>query len=149
MDAQDRLACSNCGWIYYPQLKVGAGVLIEQEGRLLLIRRTTPPFKGTWNLPAGFAEPNESPIETARREALEEVGLTVEVGDLHGAFYFNDDPRGSGILLVYSGKSNNQEPSPSSEGVDPTFFSRDEIPSELSGGGHDQAIGLWMKQPPV
>jgi ADP-ribose pyrophosphatase YjhB (NUDIX family) len=41
-------------------LKVGAGALIEHEGRLLLLKRTQAPFKGCWNLSAGYVESDES-----------------------------------------------------------------------------------------
>ncbi len=39
-----------------------------------------------WCLPCGFVEPNETPRETAVREAREETGLEVRVKQLVGVF---------------------------------------------------------------
>ena len=50
-----------------------------RDGRLLLMRRTIEPWLGHWDVPGGFCEPDEHPLETARREAREEVGLEVEI----------------------------------------------------------------------
>jgi 8-oxo-dGTP pyrophosphatase MutT (NUDIX family) len=51
--------------------------LLDEMGRVLLMKRTDT---GGWGLPGGFMEPGETLEEAARREVLEETGLTV--GDL-------------------------------------------------------------------
>jgi 8-oxo-dGTP pyrophosphatase MutT (NUDIX family) len=38
----------------------------------LLLERTHEPFKGRWNLPAGYVEADESPVQAALRETCEE-----------------------------------------------------------------------------
>ncbi|GAA1390857.1 NUDIX domain-containing protein [Luteococcus peritonei] len=57
-----------------------AAVLLD-EGRVLLIRRTKP-GEDYLVVPGGKVEPGESPEQACRREVLEEVNLTVEVGEL-------------------------------------------------------------------
>jgi len=58
-----------------PLVLVSAMVLlIDAEGRLLMQRRAGT---GAWHVPGGYLEPGESVEETARREALEEMGLVV------------------------------------------------------------------------
>lgn len=56
--------------------------LIGRAGRYL-IRQRPPlpgsPMPGYWEFPGGKCEPGESPEQTARREILEEVGLSIEV----------------------------------------------------------------------
>ncbi len=143
IEARRRSICPECGWIHYAQLKVGAGALIEQDGRLLLLQRARPPFQGCWNLPAGYVEADEHPAEAARREVQEETGLQVDVGGLVNAYYFDDDPRGNGILLVYRCRILGGEPKASDEGLTPTFFPPQRLPSDLAGGGHDQAVHEW------
>jgi ADP-ribose pyrophosphatase YjhB (NUDIX family) len=64
----------------YVTPKVSADATVfDDDGRILLQRRADD---GTWCLPCGFAEPNESPRETAIRETREETGLSVEPVDL-------------------------------------------------------------------
>jgi ADP-ribose pyrophosphatase YjhB (NUDIX family) len=54
-------------------------VLIEQEGRVLLGRRTGSYGAGQWGLPMGFIEHGEDFLTAARREVKEETGLDVEI----------------------------------------------------------------------
>lgn len=69
---------------HFPLIMVGAGVLItDEQGRLLLGKRAD---NGFWGLPGGAVEPGETTEEAARREALEETGLTVGQMDLFGVF---------------------------------------------------------------
>lgn len=60
---------------------VGVGVAIVDEGSILLIQRGHDPGKGLWAVPGGKVEYGESLREAARREAREETGLDVEVGE--------------------------------------------------------------------
>ena len=144
-EGRQRLFCPRCQRICYQQLKVGAGALIEHDGRLLVLQRTCPPFEHCRNLPAGYAEADEAPVRTVVREVYEETGLQVEVDSLAGLYFFDDDPRGNGILIVYRCCIIGGDLSESSEAVNPTFFGPDEIPTNLAGGGHDQAIRAWQE----
>jgi len=58
---------------------VGVGVLIEEDGRYLLVKRAAEPDAGLWSIPGGLIEVGERAEEAAAREALEETGLTVEM----------------------------------------------------------------------
>jgi len=142
-EGRERAFCSQCRRIQYRHLKVGAGALIEQDGRILLLQRNHEPFQGSWNLPAGYVEYDEDPAQTAVREALEECGLHVKVERLVDVYFFADDPRGNGILLVYKCQVIGGELIETAEGGQPTFFSRETIPENLSRGGHSQAIRVW------
>lgn len=57
-----------------------ANVLIEREGKILLIKAKTGSTKGLWNTPGGHLEENETFTEAAKREVKEETGLDVELG---------------------------------------------------------------------
>ena len=58
---------------------VGVGVLIEVDGRYLLVKRAAEPDAGLWSIPGGLIEVGEKAADAAVREALEETGLSVEI----------------------------------------------------------------------
>jgi ADP-ribose pyrophosphatase YjhB (NUDIX family) len=99
-------------------------------------------------LPAGYVDINESPAQAAVREAYEETGLQVEVKRLLDVYFFNDDPRGNGILIVYACNVIGGELAESSESMTPTFFAPGDVPADLAGGGHNRAILTWQKAQP-
>jgi ADP-ribose pyrophosphatase YjhB (NUDIX family) len=59
-------------------LAVGA-VVLDREGRVLLIRRAHPPSAGAWTLPGGRVEPGESTEAAIVREVMEETALETHV----------------------------------------------------------------------
>jgi 8-oxo-dGTP diphosphatase len=77
-----RPVCPACGYIHFEDPKVAAGVLVEQDGCLLFVRRRNEPGRGLWSLPSGFVDAGEDPRRAAERECLEETGLEVRVTDL-------------------------------------------------------------------
>jgi len=74
---------------------LAADAVILCGGRIVLIRRSNPPFQGCYALPGGFVEVGETVEAAAVREAREETGLDVELLGLVGIY--SDparDPRG-------------------------------------------------------
>ncbi len=61
-----------------PFPRVGVAVLLLREGTLLLGPRVGTHGTGTWAPPGGYLEFGESPEACARREVLEETGLSLE-----------------------------------------------------------------------
>lgn len=67
----------------YPEIPIVAvGVIICCGDCLALIQRAKEPSKGLWTFPGGAVELGESLHDAARREALEETGLRVELGEV-------------------------------------------------------------------
>jgi len=60
-----------------------AGVIIDDEGRALVIRRRD---NGHWEPPGGVLEVDESIPDGLRREVAEETGLDIEVDQLSGVY---------------------------------------------------------------
>ena len=100
----------------YPRPCVTADVVVvtkEARPRVLLIRRKNPPFVGTWALPGGFIEMDETLEASARRELMEETG--VRPGKLVQLATFGDprrDPRHRTISVVYFGQVNPKQVMP-------------------------------------
>jgi len=85
-----------------PKLTVDAWIR-DRRGRVLLIKRGRPPYRGRWGLPGGFCEWKETTEECCARETLEETGLTVRVRELRGVYSKPDrDPRGHNVTVVYA-----------------------------------------------
>lgn len=68
-----------------PLVGVG-GVVLDREGRVLLVKRAREPQRGRWSFPGGLLRLGETAEEGLRREIREETGLEVEVGPLVTAF---------------------------------------------------------------
>lgn len=85
-----------------PRVTVDAWIR-DRRGRVLLIRRGHPPFEGRWALPGGFLDWGETTERCGAREAKEETGLTVKVGELLGVFSKpGRDPRGQTVTVLYA-----------------------------------------------
>ena len=103
-------------------------VIPAEDGEILLIRRSNPPFQGQWALPGGFIDTDRESIEEcAVREAREETHLEVELDRLLGVWSKpGRDPRGHTVTCVYLTK-----PVPVSK--------KDE-----AKGGDDAAEAMWI-----
>jgi 8-oxo-dGTP diphosphatase len=86
-----------------PALTVDVAIVTrEARPRVLLIRRAKDPFAGSWALPGGFVDENERLTDAARRELVEETGVTA--GDLEQLYTAGDpgrDPRGWTVSVAY------------------------------------------------
>jgi 8-oxo-dGTP pyrophosphatase MutT (NUDIX family) len=56
----------------------GVSVICRRDGRFLLVERGHDPWKGWLAFPGGSREAGETPEQAARRELMEETGLSVE-----------------------------------------------------------------------
>lgn len=138
-------ACPACGFVVYLDPKVACGVLIEREGRVLLVQRRFEPGRGLWCLPAGFEDADESPEQAARREAQEEIGLDVTLHGLLGVYHYTDDPRGAGILLIYHATiAPAAEPAAGDDARAAAFFAPGALPP-ISHHTHRAALDDWLR----
>jgi 8-oxo-dGTP diphosphatase len=86
-----------------PALTVDVAIVTrEAVPRVLLIQRLKEPFAASWAMPGGFVEPNERLADAARRELLEETGVTAcDLEQLYTAGDPGRDPRGWTVSVVY------------------------------------------------
>jgi ADP-ribose pyrophosphatase YjhB (NUDIX family) len=123
-----RPVCSQCGWIYFVDPKVAAAVLVEVDGRVLLVRRANEPFRGLWTLPAGFINGGEDPAEAATRECLEETGLTVRITRVLDVIAGQEHERGADFIIVYHAEVVSGELSAADDADAAEWFARNDLP---------------------
>jgi ADP-ribose pyrophosphatase YjhB (NUDIX family) len=123
-----RPVCPQCGWIYFIDPKVAAAILVEQDGRVLLVRRVNEPFRGLWTLPAGFVNGGEDPAEAAARECLEETGLFVRVLGVLDVIAGREHERGADFIIVYQAEVTGGELVPADDADAAEWFLRSELP---------------------
>lgn len=56
-------------------MKKTVGAIIEDKGKILLMKRDHPPFDQYWGLPGGHIDPGETAEQAVIREVKEETNL--------------------------------------------------------------------------
>lgn len=140
-----RRACPACDYIHFTDPKVGVGVVVVEDDRLLLVRRAMAPEIGRWSLPAGFLDHGEDPRATAAREVLEETGLEVVLDGLVDVF-FNARATvdgGASIFILYHGRRVGGRLAPGDDAAEAAFFERDSLPP-LAFASTRAAVAAWL-----
>ena len=154
---KDRLVCPHCGKIVekYRNPFPTVDIIIEMNfhppaGRssgpapfIVMIQRKNPP--PGWALPGGFVDYGESLESAARREALEETSLEVELLYQLGAYSDpSRDPRHHTISVVFVGRATGT-PRAADDAADIGVFDRDSLP-DLLAFDHKRILSDYFKQ---
>jgi ADP-ribose pyrophosphatase YjhB (NUDIX family) len=139
-DHRERQVCSVCDFIFYQNPAPAVGVIVIEDGRVLLVQRKFDPRKDGWTIPAGFVEYGERIEECAVRELKEETNLDVELDGVFNAYSAMDDPRVKVVLLLYMGKRVGGELKAGDDASDAGFFGMDELPEPIAFKAHIQAL---------
>jgi 8-oxo-dGTP diphosphatase len=125
-----------------------SALCIDGAGRLLLARRAVEPERGKWDLPGGFLEEGEPPLEGLRRELREEAGVEVEPTDFVGVWidHYGAGPESTGTLNLYwTARILDGEPQPDDDVAEFAWFERDALPpaAEFAFPNVRDAIRTW------
>jgi len=75
-----RPKCTKCNWTYYKNpIPASACVILNDQNKVVIIKRKFEPNAGDWALPSGYVEINQTPAECAVDEMKEETSLDGEV----------------------------------------------------------------------
>lgn len=129
-----------------PKLTVD-GIILEENKRILLVKRKHQPFQGKWALPGGFVEYGETTEEAIKREVLEETGLKTHIIELIGVYSEpNRDPRGHTISIVYRLQKSGGKLESGDDAADVKFFDVDHLPDLSFDHGRIIEDVLWRKK---
>jgi len=119
----------------YPKPAVTVDIIIftviNNNLKVLLIKRGLEPFKGKWALPGGFVRINESLEDAAKRELVEETGVKdVYLEQLYTFGEPKRDPRMRVITISYFAliNSKNIGLKPQTDAYDVNWFDAYETP---------------------
>ena len=124
-DNRPRHICSSCNTIHYQNPKMVVGCLVEHEDKVLLCKRAIEPRYGLWTLPAGFMENDETTMQAAARETIEEAGADVEIIQLFTMFSL---PHIDQVYMLYRAKFKEVAFAAGSESLEVSLFAESEIP---------------------
>ncbi len=106
-------------------------IIIElEDGGIVLVERRNPPYG--WAIPGGFVDTGETLEECAKREALEETGLRVElVCQMHAYSEPRRDPRFHTISVVFVAKAVGR-PVAGDDAKNTGVFTKDSLPENIA-----------------
>lgn len=144
--------CTGCGRTHHRDPKVGVGVVVlDDGGRLLLVRRGVSPGEGRWALPAGYVDDGEDPREAAARETLEETGLTVEVGRVVDVYpsSVTGGHGGASFFLAFEATVVGGRLAAADDALDARFFDADQLPELAFPSTRDAAARVRARAQPA
>ena len=142
VEDRDRPVCPACEFVVYLDPKVAAGVIVTLDDEVVLLKRSIEPGMGKWVFPGGYVDRGEPVKAAAAREAMEEVGLEVEIEDLLGIYSY---PNETTVLIVYTGVAVGGYLKGNFETLEVRTYPPGRIPwSELAFRSTDEALRAWV-----
>jgi ADP-ribose pyrophosphatase YjhB (NUDIX family) len=124
-DDHIRAICTQCKAIHYQNPKVITGVIVEHEGQILLAKRAIEPRYGTWTIPAGFMELNETVQVGAARECFEETEAQLKNIELFGVY---NTTANSQVYTIFRAQLDKPHFKATIESLEVKLFNPEDIP---------------------
>ena len=132
VEGRDRVRCSACTFVLYENpASAAAAVVLDERRRVLLVRRAIEPFRGSWALPAGYQEIDETPQAAAVREVREECGVEIEVIALLDLLFVPEDLRKPANLAIYLCRPVGGTLAAGEDALEVAWFELDALPADL------------------
>jgi ADP-ribose pyrophosphatase YjhB (NUDIX family) len=147
---EGKAECPECGFRAYASSKpTASAACLDDEGRVLLSRRGEEPFKGMWDLPGGFLDEEEHPLDCLRRELREEGGVKVEPLEFLGIWidkYGDDGSAQATLNLYWTARIVEGELEPADDVAEFRWFAPDEVPLEELAFSHTREVLLAVRE---
>ena len=89
----------------HPRMAAGA-LFCDAAGRVLMVQ---PSYKDYWEIPGGYVETGESPLQACVREVREELGITPPIGRLLAVDWAPSANEGDKVLYIFDGGELDQD----------------------------------------
>jgi 8-oxo-dGTP diphosphatase len=136
--------CPSCGFEAWAHSVPGAQALVERDGRVLLGRRAHDPSAGLWDIPGGFLDEGEHPLDGLRRELREETGLEIEPTEFLGIWMQEYTGR-TVLCLTWLAREAGGEAVAGDDLIELRWFGPDELPApdELAFETFVEILSTW------
>lgn len=139
VSGRPRPHCPTCRRTFFADPKLAVAVVVGQDGKLVLQRRTIDPGMGRWTFPSGYVERGELPEVAAVREVYEEVGLAVRLTRLLGLYGREGEPV---VLAAYAAEAVGGRLGSGDENDAVALFAPDGLP-ELAFPHDAEIVAVW------
>jgi ADP-ribose pyrophosphatase YjhB (NUDIX family) len=145
-----RVECAACGFVAYSNPKPTAtAVCVDRDGRVLLTRRAVEPRPGSWDLPGGFVDEHEHPLEALRRELREETGLEIEPLEFLGIWMdrYGDSTAQTTLNLFWTARVLGGLEQAADDVAELAWFAPDDLPEadEFAFDCVPRALAAWRR----
>jgi ADP-ribose pyrophosphatase YjhB (NUDIX family) len=145
-DDRPRYVCDACHTVHYENPKIVVGCIPEWEDHILLCRRAIEPRLGFWTVPAGYLEMGETLEEGARREALEEAGVRLEILNLYTLVELTHI---SQVYVVFRAQLLDTQFAPGTESSEVRLFREQDIPwDSMAFSSIKESLRLYFEDKP-
>ncbi|MFW6412990.1 MAG: NUDIX hydrolase [Oceanicaulis sp.] len=120
---------------------LAAGLVVERDGAILLVRRAKPPFQGQWSIPGGRVEPGERVEDAALRELHEESGTKAEIAGLIDVFETIGE-HGHFVMIDYAARWISGEPRAGDDASEARFFAYSEALDAVGWDATRKAVAM-------
>jgi ADP-ribose pyrophosphatase YjhB (NUDIX family) len=136
------MRCSACGRSWYRNSSPSTGCAIVEDGRALVTVRAGEPEKGRMDVPGGFLEPGEHPVDALIREVREELGIEIDdiVGPLIMATHTYGEDGMYVLALGFAARLVESEPEPADDVAGFRWVTAEELDGLDFAWPHDREL---------
>jgi ADP-ribose pyrophosphatase YjhB (NUDIX family) len=145
-DKIPRLVCSGCKFVFYQNSAPTASAIIVRGNKVLLGKRAIKPRKGYWDVPGGFLENGEHPLDGVKREIKEELGVEIEILKQLGIFMDKYNSWEFTLNIYYLAKIKKGRPKAASDIKEIRWFTADELPKKMAFKNNREALKAWLRK---